>query len=199
MTEAIFGLIGVLVGGVLQGGTTWWIERRRESWAARRAGRLLTHDLKRLRFLMTYASEQPLPWGFLGHQIRNGLANWPEHAAVLAGTIHENDMWQDIVTAVDSLERTEQRSHASPDDNIGPEDQARAAEVAEELWAAAMTASLIGVAGIQMGPRRLLRKATSRFRRHKLEEQTQRVLDYSYRVDGEEPPSSDDAGSVTPR
>jgi hypothetical protein len=51
MTEAIFGLIGVIIGGVLQTGANWWMERRREDWAARKAGRLLTPAFGRSQFI----------------------------------------------------------------------------------------------------------------------------------------------------
>jgi hypothetical protein len=36
MTAAIFGLIGVIVGAMMQGGAAWLMERRREDWAARK-------------------------------------------------------------------------------------------------------------------------------------------------------------------
>lgn len=45
MTEAIFGLIGVVVGGLISGGLSLILEWRRERVAARVAARLVREDL----------------------------------------------------------------------------------------------------------------------------------------------------------
>ena len=45
MTDAVFGLLGVLVGGAITGWTTYALERRRERAAARVAARLVREDL----------------------------------------------------------------------------------------------------------------------------------------------------------
>ncbi len=42
MTEAIFGLAGVVIGGLLSGGVTLWIEQVREVREARAAARSST-------------------------------------------------------------------------------------------------------------------------------------------------------------
>ena len=45
MTEAIFGLLGVVVGGLISGGLTLILEWRKERVAARVAARLVREDL----------------------------------------------------------------------------------------------------------------------------------------------------------
>jgi len=45
VTEAIFGLIGVVVGGLISGGLSLILERRKERVAARVAARLVREDL----------------------------------------------------------------------------------------------------------------------------------------------------------
>ena len=45
MTEAIFGLIGVVVGGLISGGLSLILEWRKERVAARVAARLVREDL----------------------------------------------------------------------------------------------------------------------------------------------------------
>lgn len=45
MTEAIFGLIGVVVGGLISGGISLILERRKEHVTARVAARLVREDL----------------------------------------------------------------------------------------------------------------------------------------------------------
>jgi hypothetical protein len=45
VTEAVFGLLGVVVGGVLTGGVNLWLERRREAAEARAARRLLRAEV----------------------------------------------------------------------------------------------------------------------------------------------------------
>jgi hypothetical protein len=46
MTEAIFGLVGVAIGGLLNGGVTWLIERGRLQGDVKVAARLVASELK---------------------------------------------------------------------------------------------------------------------------------------------------------
>jgi hypothetical protein len=193
MTAAIFGLIGVIVGGVLQGRAAWHMERHRQDWAARRAGRLLARAFGRCRFILGFAHKQGGTWGILGSEIREALAAWPEHASTLAGTIEVNEQWFDIVGAVEHLERIAQRAEAGPTDSIDDDTREYLAGVAEIVWGAAFIASLIGVAGIK-GRRRtpkawhqLWSKIRRRDPEEDLEDRVRRVVAYSYEVDGDAP------------
>jgi hypothetical protein len=70
MSEAIFGLIGVIVGGVLQGGTAWWMDRRREDWAAHKAGRLFAYELGAIESALEHAVTNPMTYGELSNAIK---------------------------------------------------------------------------------------------------------------------------------
>lgn len=91
MTEAIFGLIGIIIGGVLQTGANWWMERRREDWAARKAGRLLAPAFGRSQFILNAVTKVDLTWGAIALEVDQCLERWPEHADVLAGAIEQDD------------------------------------------------------------------------------------------------------------
>lgn len=104
MAEAIFGLVGVALGAVLQGGWSWWMERRREGWAAKRSGRLFGPALFRCGAAASSAVADGATWDELGAVIDANLAPWPEHSEVFAGTL-DWDAWFDIYVAVRALER----------------------------------------------------------------------------------------------
>jgi hypothetical protein len=93
MTAAIFGLLGVIVGGVLNGVVTWRIERARERGDARAAARLVIEELGVARGgFIVYAFrrgrelefEQPHSRAFdeLVSQLHDDA--WREHRAILA-------------------------------------------------------------------------------------------------------------------
>jgi hypothetical protein len=55
LTEAIFGIVGVLVGGLLTGAVSYWQEREREIRSARAGARLVRHELAKNYQYMTFA------------------------------------------------------------------------------------------------------------------------------------------------
>lgn len=190
MTEAIFGLLGVLIGGLLQTSTTWWMERRREDWDARKAGRLLAPRFGRCRFILDYAAAETCTWGVVGSEIDEALEHWPEQSRVLAGTIKQDD-WNVIVGAVESLHRIRDRARGGPDDEIEASQREFLGSFSEDLWQAGLTASLIGTVGIRTRPKMILRRLTWVFRSgRKLEEEAEEVLRYSYASQGVDPPPS---------
>lgn len=191
MTEAIFGLIGVVVGGVMQAGASWVMERRRENWAARKAGRLLARAFGRCRFILELASEQELAWGIVSREIRVALERWPEHADVLAGTLVSDDAWGELVRAVEALERIEQRGEASPDESISEKDREVLGSITEEVWGAGFAASVIGVAGTHVSLKQRIRRIWRRIRRPNDEDEVRRLVAHSYEVEGKSPPGTD--------
>lgn len=105
MTAAIFGLIGVLVGGLLQGVIAWRMERRREGWAARKAGRLFAQQLIGC---VTFIEEigdhvSALTWDDVTSTLESNLRRWPEYSEVFAGTL-DYKRWHQIAYAVRALE-----------------------------------------------------------------------------------------------
>lgn len=197
MTTAIFGLIGVVIGGVLQGRAAWQMERHRQHWEARKAGRLLARAFTRCRFIVEFAHKRGGTWGILGSEIKETLATWPEHASTLAGTIEIDEQWFEIVGAVEHLERIVQRAEAGPSEAIDDDTREYLGGVAEIVWGAAFIASLIGIAGIKgrsNRPKAAWHQLWNKIRRRDpdadLEDQARRLVAYSYEVDGETPPDA---------
>jgi hypothetical protein len=197
VTAAIFGLIGVITGAVMQGGAAWLMERRREDWAARKAGRLMARNLSRCRFILKAAHDGAASWGMVASEISESLARWPELADALAGTIKRDEDWNEIVMAVESLQRLEQRGQAGPvDDEVTPDEREFLAYLVDQMWAAAFTASLIGVAGVRTTPARLVGRTWRRLRPRHTEADARRVLRYAYEAEGEDPPVGDGPPAV---
>jgi hypothetical protein len=57
MTEAIFGLAGVVIGGLLNGGVSLMVEHRREKREARTAARLLEGEVAEIRAMWDIAKK----------------------------------------------------------------------------------------------------------------------------------------------
>lgn len=86
MTAAIFGLLGVVMGGVLNGAVARWQARRAESDELRAAARLLMGDLLQLHtYIYELADGQPVE--------RPVVRYWEEHAALFARTLSIRDWY----------------------------------------------------------------------------------------------------------
>lgn len=192
MTEAIFGLLGVVVGGVMQSSATWWMERRREDWAARKAGRLLAPAFGRCQFILDVACKHGTSWGMIGAEVDDCLVSWPKHADALAGTISQSE-WNTILQAVSALQRLQQRAHATPEAAVEEEHREFLGDVSEVIWGGAFACSFIGTVGVRRnGPMRLLRRLRIWTRgQRRLEEEADEIVRYSYEVQGADPPSRD--------
>lgn len=163
------------------------MERRREDWAVRKAGRLMGRAFTRSRFALKAAEAGAATWGMLAREIQESLVRWPELSDVLAGTLTAHDQWNEIVAAVESFQRLEQRGLAGPiDDEVSLDDREFLGQIAERMWAAAFTASLIGVAGV--GPPNPLKRMWRSLRPRDIDAEARDVVRYSYDADGEEPP-----------
>ena len=84
MTAAIFGLLGVIVGGVLNGVVTWRIERFRKRQEARAAARLANVELGDARSGFDAYAFRPGPETMV--RLVSLLADdaWRDHRGVLA-------------------------------------------------------------------------------------------------------------------
>lgn len=181
MTEAIFGLIGVIVGAVAQGGWAWWMERRRENWAARRAGRLLARDLSRARWVLGAAARmEGAGWRGVGLELEAVARNLPERADVLAGTIKRQDAWNEISSAMDLIERTHLRATEGSPTELTDSDRKSCLDQADLLSGAAITAGEIGMVGIPGRARRLARRIWLFLRRTDEATEVGKLLSYGY-------------------
>jgi hypothetical protein len=83
MLAAVFGLVGVVIGGLLNGAVNWRLERARERLAARASARLLSDSLARLDKslpLMKRASSVQIVHPDVGAS----LDDWAQHRERLA-------------------------------------------------------------------------------------------------------------------
>jgi hypothetical protein len=83
VTAAIFGLIGVIVGGLLNGVVALWQERRRELRHARPAARLVMHELTEIQAILQ-ADERR---GEVGSQVPAPTA-WPAARDALSAVVN---------------------------------------------------------------------------------------------------------------
>lgn len=119
MTEAIFGLVGVLVGAFITAWTAYFLARRTEKAKARAAARLLENDLKRMQGylhawytrseellqsrpdraaeLRASRAERLLP------RLQDALDSWKAYRPLLAEAVLDNKDWDRIAPAYDWL------------------------------------------------------------------------------------------------
>jgi hypothetical protein len=103
LTAAIFGLVGVVVGALINGAAIALLQRRTEKSDRRSAARLVRSELVRFRSLALEAASRPpehLP------QLRNAAPTlWQSHRAVLARALSDQQ-WELVALAyahVDAL------------------------------------------------------------------------------------------------
>ncbi|HEV2790416.1 MAG TPA: hypothetical protein VGV69_03860 [Solirubrobacterales bacterium] len=106
MTEAIFGLLGVLVGSGITWGMELWRARRGDSDQARVAARLVIDELQSIDNARTVNEPEPRRQKELALQ----QDAWHSHRAVLAREL-SYDGWRQVRLAYDALS-SPQRSSA---------------------------------------------------------------------------------------
>lgn len=96
MAEAVFGLAGVVIGGLITGGTQVWLEWRREKASTRAAARLLADDLGTARMFfehcLTADKWVDTPQAILTADL------WNEHKAALAA-VRKFTPWYPVASA----------------------------------------------------------------------------------------------------
>ncbi|SRR5258708_5455339 len=103
MEIAIVGLIGVVLGGLLTGGTQMFLEWRRERRAVRRAKRLVGGELLHATMIFrTLSTAKSWPYFPDVNSILPTTA-WQEHSAHLADVLDE-DLWNELVMTYTTLE-----------------------------------------------------------------------------------------------
>jgi hypothetical protein len=102
MTAAIFGLVGVLVGGLLNGAVARWQARRTESDAVRAAARMMLNEAINVTVAAEEIAKARL-WPTRQYW-PTVIARWGEHEGLLAGALTFDD-WASVSHAVRALER----------------------------------------------------------------------------------------------
>ena len=103
MEVAVFGLIGVVVGALMTGGTQLFLERRREQRDLRRAKRLVTGELLHASLIFRNLAKLKSWPAFPDASTMLPTSAWQENRAHLAGALDE-DLWNQLVTAYSVLE-----------------------------------------------------------------------------------------------
>jgi hypothetical protein len=98
--EAIFGLLGVVVGAGLAGAFEYAFRKRSETGEARAAARLLLHDLRDLVWVEPELEKDEAERR--RYDFSQALQTWREHRGVLA-RILTNDEWEEVSAAVELL------------------------------------------------------------------------------------------------
>lgn len=88
MTQAIFGLVGVIVGALVTGGVSFVRDRRRESADLRAALRLVEDDFH-LLLMGLRAMAKAGVWH--PRILTMELTSWPEHRGILASHLSSDD------------------------------------------------------------------------------------------------------------
>jgi hypothetical protein len=190
VTEAIFGLLGVIVGGVLQAMSSWVMERQRAQWATRKAGRLFAPKLGRCDFILTMAHERGTTWAIVGQELREALEAWPEHADAFAATLRPDD-WNKLVQAIMEFERIEQVAGVVPhDERINDENREYLGWVGGIAFDAMLTSGLVGLHGSRPPRlRAILRRLRHPLRRRDVEAEAKEFMAwYTERVHGQQRP-----------
>jgi len=100
MTEAIFGLIGVLIGGLLNGGVTYLTERRRQAGDAKVAARLVADELEVNEVALGSCEKQKS----LSIMSRASVSEWRKHRGTLAAALTD-DEWRSLRSVFNMYEQ----------------------------------------------------------------------------------------------
>jgi hypothetical protein len=98
MTTAIFGLVGVIIGGVLNAVVTRWLEEKRALASARAAARLVRLELMLIGGYAA-ASVNTNIYGAEAESLRFDVKSWQQTSAVLAAGLND-DEWGPVMARV---------------------------------------------------------------------------------------------------
>jgi hypothetical protein len=101
VTAAIFGLIGVVVGGLLTGGVDYFLQRRTDKAEQKRAKRLVGEEVNTIVFALEEIVEDGhLPTRGLTEEWRGqylSVVEWPQQKTALALALND-DEWRALAT-----------------------------------------------------------------------------------------------------
>jgi hypothetical protein len=142
VSAAVFGLIGVIVGGVLNGFVSYVLERRNERRAARTAARLLLDEWRPLVFLVADVlrlgrwrpGEQPITF-----------EEWSRHRELLANQLSQ-EAWLRVSNARVHVAWIDRANHSGEamDPDIRGELERRWQVVSDAIYAALMPVAVHG-------------------------------------------------------
>jgi hypothetical protein len=112
MTAAIFGLIGVVVGGLLNGAVTAWQARRTDASAARVGARLVDLELRQAALALAVLERAELTASETKSSRKFSTTAWDKYQEVLARTLSDKD-WQTIAAAYEIVTGSPGRKLAS--------------------------------------------------------------------------------------
>jgi hypothetical protein len=100
VSQGIFALLGVLVGGLITAGTTLYVERRRDRRAVRAAARLLGEALRHVH-IFAWSAEREESWPYWGDDAFTQVETlWTEHEALFAAAVRPGQ-WDALTQAVE--------------------------------------------------------------------------------------------------
>jgi hypothetical protein len=145
MVSAVFGLVGVLVGGALNLWVGLRLDRRRNDKELRTAARLLLPELEEIRRILCVPS-RPTRWGGLRDFPSE---RWATHERHLAESLSDQQ-WSDLETVYTSLRLFEDEAESyEPHDELFSDDVAHI-----ELTVAVLLTAIESVERLAHGHRR---------------------------------------------
>jgi hypothetical protein len=111
---AVFSLIGVIVGGAITAGASYWLERRREkregekelrarTATLRQAARLIDEEFLTARSCIEFALQEKR-WGDVPI-LEPKISSWQQYHTVLAATEVSTDPWRTALTAHNAIKQ----------------------------------------------------------------------------------------------
>jgi hypothetical protein len=103
VTAAIFGLIGVVVGGLLNGAVTAWQARRTDAFAARVGARLFDLELRQAALALAVLEDEESVASGKAALPEFSTAAWDKYQEVLARTLSDKDWLTSMIHGCDVL------------------------------------------------------------------------------------------------
>jgi hypothetical protein len=137
MTAAIFGLAGVIIGGLLTGGISYVLESRRERKAAQVAARILMDDFAMARARVETISARDA-WPQNPRAVfRFSTEVWVEQRQILAAAIISTSDYFDVADAAHGIDVAATMVNAAvPTEPITNKEKAALAEVGDRVTSA---------------------------------------------------------------
>jgi hypothetical protein len=181
MTAAIFGLLGVIVGGVIQTLGSWASERRHDSRAVTKAARLMMPQVTGMgNLLHDIDSDDPPTWATVTQAVGTYGRQWDEHHDVFAGSL-DFIAYAKLYGAAASFSKLTRHAPADVTQPVETKDVLQLADAQEHEQEAFIELTMLAMGGLgRLRFRRWLQRQRRRLMTNKRKEaQLQRMLDES--------------------